>query len=158
MIGLKFYKTDYDGNEYAKCANWCNDNEATIEDKGDYYEVVAIPAPSLIELKQRKLQELKLERDKREVEPIAYNGKLYDFDEKACDRIHAAIIALEQQQGSKIDWTLADNTSVTVTANDLRMVIANVAIRSNQLHVKYRTAKDKVEICTSKEELEKIIL
>lgn len=159
MIGLKFYKTGYGGNEYAKCAAWCNANNATIEDKGEYYEVCAIPAPSLDELKQTKLQSLKSERDRKEVEPISYNGHLYDYDEKARDRINAAIIALEAQgEGANIAWTLADNTSVVVTANDLRMVIANVAIRSNTLHVKYRTAKDKVEVCTLKEELEKIIL
>ena len=59
MIGKKFYKNDYDSTEYATAAEWCNETQtATIEDKGDYYEVVAIPAPSLGELKQAKLQEV----------------------------------------------------------------------------------------------------
>ena len=43
---------------YAECAKWCNANNATIEDKGEYYEVVEIPVPSLDELKQAKLQEV----------------------------------------------------------------------------------------------------
>lgn len=146
-------------SKYSECAEWCNANNAAIEDKGEYYEVVAIPAPSLADLKQAKLQALKAERDKLEVEPITWNGHAYDYDEKARDRINAAIIALEAQgEGANIAWTLADNTSVTVTANDLRMVIANVAIRSNALHVAYRDAKDKVNACSSKDELDKIIL
>lgn len=33
-------------SKYAKLAEWCNNNNATIEDKGDYYEVVTIPEPS----------------------------------------------------------------------------------------------------------------
>ena len=115
--------------------------------------------PSLDELKKAKLQALKLERDRKEIEPIAYNDKLYDYDDKARDRINAAIIALEAQgEKANIVWTLADNTSVVVTANDLRMVIANVAIRSNDLHVKYRKAKDKVNACQTVAELDKIIL
>ena len=36
--------------KYAEAAAWCNDNNAMIEDKGDYYEVVAIPAPTTEEL------------------------------------------------------------------------------------------------------------
>ena len=36
--------------KYAEVAAWCNVNNAMIEDKGDYYEVVAIPAPTTEEL------------------------------------------------------------------------------------------------------------
>lgn len=36
--------------KYAEAAAWCNANNAMIEDKGDYYEVVAIPAPTTEEL------------------------------------------------------------------------------------------------------------
>jgi hypothetical protein len=43
MIGTKLYKGKYTNKEYADLAVWCNANNATIEDKGEYYEVVAIP-------------------------------------------------------------------------------------------------------------------
>ena len=64
MIGLKIQKPlqndfsiDKDGkkvvnpspntlSKYSECAQWCNENGAMIEDKGDYYEVVPIPPPS----------------------------------------------------------------------------------------------------------------
>lgn len=115
--------------------------------------------PTLDELKQRKIMELKWERDKCEVEPIAYNGNLYDYDEKARDRINAAIIALDLQgEKATIEWTLADNSNITVTANDLRAVIGAVALRSNTLHIAYRNAKEQIEICESEEDLEKIVL
>lgn len=55
MIGTKFYKPLTDYNEYTKCAEWANNNGALIEDKGEYYECVAIPVPSLKELKAQKL-------------------------------------------------------------------------------------------------------
>lgn len=110
-------------------------------------------------MKQRKITELKYQRDKAEVKPIEYNGNFYDYDEKARDRINAAIIALSLQgEGATIDWTTADNQDVKVTANDLRMVIAAVAVRSNALHTAYRKAKEQVEAAQNKEEVEAIIL
>ena len=108
-------------------------------------------------IKQRKITELKYQRDKAEVEPIEYNGHSFDYDDKARDRINAAIIALELQgEGTSIDWTTADNQDVKVTADDLKMIIAAVAVRSNKLHTAYRTAKEKVLEATTKEEVEAV--
>lgn len=161
MIGTKIYKTDM--SNYTECAIWCNQNKATIEDKGDYYEVVALPLPTLEEIKAAKIAELKAQRDSKEVEPITYNGNRYDYDDKARERINAAIIALDVQTAqtkavASIDWTTADDQDVKVTAKDLRMVIAAVAVRSNALHTAYRIAKEKVEEATTAAEVEAIIL
>ena len=110
-------------------------------------------------LRERKIMELKRQRDTAEVAPIAYNGHSFDYDDKARDRINAAIIALSLQgEGATIDWTTADNQDVKVTANDLRMVIAAVAVRSNALHNAYRAAKEKVEAAQSKADIEKITM
>ena len=111
--------------------------------------------PTLDELKAQKLTEFKAIRDAEEVNPIEYNGNLFDFDDKARDRINSAIIALSIT-GQSIEWTTADNTNVTVTADDLRGVVANVAVRSNNLHIKYRELKEQILACTTKEELENI--
>lgn len=108
-------------------------------------------------VKQRKILMLKRQRDTAEVEPIAYNGHLYDYDSKASDRISAAIIALELQgEGATIEWTTADNADTPVMANDLKMIIAAVAARSNKLHTAYRAAKAQVERCATAAELEAI--
>ena len=110
-------------------------------------------------IKQRKIAELKYQRDKAEVEPIEYNGHSFDYDDKARDRINAAIIALSLQgEGASIDWTTADNADTPVTANDLKMVIAAVAVRSNALHTAYRAAKEKVETATTAADVEAVIL
>lgn len=110
-------------------------------------------------IKQRKVANLKYQRDEAEVEPIAYQGYSFDYDAKARDRISAAIIALELQgEGATIEWTTADNADTPVTANDLKMIIAAVAVRSNKLHTAYRVAKEKVEAATTKEEVENVVL
>ena len=108
-------------------------------------------------VKEHKILTLKIQRDNLEVEPIAYNGHSYDYDDKARDRINAAIIALELQgEGATIEWTTADNADTPVTANDLKMIIAAVAVRSNKLHTAYRTAKAKIEDAQSKDEIDTI--
>lgn len=108
-------------------------------------------------VRQQKIMELKYQRDTAEVEPIEYSGYCFDYDDKARDRINAAIIALDQQGAdAAIAWTTADDNDVTVTAADLRAVIAAVAVRSNALHVKYRTLKQQVQECKTMEELEAI--
>nr|DAG53635.1 MAG TPA: protein of unknown function DUF4376 [Caudoviricetes sp.] len=110
-------------------------------------------------VKQRKILELKRQRDTAEVEPIEYKGNLYDYDEKARDRINAAIIALELQgEGATIEWTTADNADTPVTANDLKMIIAAVAVRSNKLHTAYRVAKEKVEAVTTAADAEAVTM
>lgn len=144
MIGTKIYKTDM--SNYTDCAIWCNANNATIEDKGEYYEVVEIPPPSLEEAKTAKINELKAVRDAKEMEPVLYAEHKFDFDSKSYERITAAIYALDMQgDTSTINWTLADNSSTPVTANDLRGVIAAAAVRSDALHTAYRALKAQVQ-------------
>lgn len=110
-------------------------------------------------IKQRKIAELKAERDEAEVTPIEYNGHSYDFDSKARDRISAAIIALELQgANADIAWTTADNQDVSVTAADLRAIVAAVAVRSNALHIAYRKAKARVEAAVTADEVKAVIM
>ena len=110
-------------------------------------------------IKQRKIANLKYQRDKAEVEPINYQGYSFDYDSKARERINAAIIALEVAGASAtLTWTTADNRDVKVTASDLRGVIAQVALRSDKLHTAYRKAKEKVKAATTKEDIEAIEL
>lgn len=117
---------------------------------------VIIP-PALEVIKQRKIAELKAQRDEAEVEPIAYQGYSFDYDSKARDRISAAIVALDLQGGgADIAWTTADNQDVSVTATDLRAIVAAVAVRSNALHIKYRSLKAQVQACSSAGDVEAI--
>ena len=119
--------------------------------------VFTAPVKPLEMVKADKLVELKSMRDNLEVEPIEYNGNVFDYDEKARDRINAAIISLELLgDEASLSWTTADNKEAVVTANDLKMVIANVAIRSNELHVKYRELKEQVNNATTVEEVNAI--
>lgn len=131
------------------------DKPYSIAMDGTLYETPPY-VPPLEEVQAAKLAELKATRDTLETEPIEYNGNHYDYDDKARDRINSAIIALSIT-GQSIEWTTADNTNVLVTADDLRGVIANVAVRSNELHGKYRSLKEQVLTCTTAEEVAEIV-
>lgn len=41
-IGYKLSKAEKNTKKYTEMAIWCNSNNAKIEDKGEYYEIVAI--------------------------------------------------------------------------------------------------------------------
>ena len=158
-IGDTFDKANYSAKKYAKCAMWCNANGATIVDKGEYYECVAIPQPSdeekLASAKAKKIQELKLARDTEELSPVSFGGYLWDFDDKAQMRINGAITVLGD---NTITWTSADNQEIkNVNVNDLKGVVGAAALRSTQLHIKYRQLREQVESATTIEEVESIV-
>ena len=132
-----------------------------MKELGPLPEGATLTAPerTLDEVKADKVQSLKTERDSKEVEPITYNGNSYDYDDKARERINAAIIALDVLgANASIIWTTADNADIKVTADDLRAVVASVARRSNTLHIAYREAKDKLEQATTVAEVEAVTL
>lgn len=121
--------------------------------------VVAEAEEPIGNIRAHKIMELKRQRDDAEIEPIEYGGHLYDYDSQARDRISAAIIWLDAQgDGAKISWTTADNEDAVVTAQDLRMIIASVAARSNKLHTAYRAAKAQVEAAGTAEEVEAVTM
>lgn len=147
-----------------KIINIVNASSQTKADERVYYPWCSLweqytDVEPLEYAKQRKTAEFKARRDSQEVAPIEYNGHSYDYDSKARERINAAIIAFDQQGAdADIAWTTADDNDVTVTAADLRAVIAAVAVRSNALHVKYRKAKAQIEAAGSAEEVNAVCM
>ena len=152
---------DYRGKEYWLPGDTYGTPGREVKEIGPLPEgaMLTPPEQSLEELKTAKIASMKAERDTKEVEPIEYNGHLYDYDDKARDRINAAIIALDMAgEEATLQWTTADNTNATVTAQDLRNIIAAVAMRSNTLHEQYRIAKEAVNAAETKEEVEAVTL
>lgn len=125
------------------------------------YEEIPVPPepepPTLDDVKAQKINELKAVRDAKEMEPVLYAARKFDFDSKSYERITAAIYALDLQgETSTISWTLADNSSTPVTANDLRGVIAAAAVRSDALHTAYRALKAQVQAAETVDDVNNI--
>lgn len=135
MIGTKFYKplqNDFlivDGerientadntlSKYAQAADWCNANHATIEDKGDYYEVVALPEPTPEELAEQALAQAKQVRAEAvEALTVEVDGMVFDADEQSQARMSVAASSMTDDETNI--WVLHDNTVVRVTKAQL---------------------------------------
>lgn len=145
-----------------EAAIWCNSNDAFIIeiesiDGKRRFQIQEVPRPALADIKLQKIEILKQERTKREEAPVEYKEKLWDFDADARARINAAASALEMLDDvDYLTWTSADDTSLNLTAQDLRMIIAIAAIRGDALHTQYRTLRDAVNNCTTEEEINSI--
>lgn len=76
-IGYKLSKAEKNTKKYTEMAIWCNSNNAKIEDKGEYYEIVAvvIPEPTIEEQVIRLEREYGMNRWQRE--GILAEGSLY---------------------------------------------------------------------------------
>ena len=76
-IGYKLSKAEKNTKKYTEMAVWCNSNNAKVEDKGEYYEVVAvvIPEPTIEEQVVRLEREYGMNRWQRE--GILAEGSLY---------------------------------------------------------------------------------
>lgn len=146
-----------DDKQYAACAVWCNENRATIEDKGDYFEVVAIPAPPLDEIKTLKWNEIKSARDKAEQAGCPYMGSVLDSDSLSVQRINTAVQAAQVVGESfAVDWTMQDNTVIHMTYADVLGMPAALAVFSNDLHQKARGLREQINEAETVEEVEAI--
>lgn len=76
MIGTKYYKpidTEEKCAEYNVAVDWCNSTQkGIIEDKGEYYEVVPIPAPSQEEINAMEIARLKAELSATDYKCLKY--------------------------------------------------------------------------------------
>ena len=100
---------------------------------------------TLDEVKIAKIKELKAIRDAKEVAIIAYNGKTYDYDDKARERMRIAKDALVDNNIASQTWTCADNTKAELTVADFKAINTLAAQRSGQLHDRYNELKSQVE-------------
>ena len=126
MIGTKLYKP-VKGAMYAETAVWCDGNNATIEDKGDWYEVVAIPAPTPEEQQQALMEKKKALRAEAVSKiTVEVDGMEFDGDETAQNRMARAITMFNANNlpaDTVTPWVLADNTVAEVTVAQLSQAL-----------------------------------
>lgn len=97
MIGTKFNKENLDLNAYSEAAKWCNKNNATIEDKGEYYEVVPVPEPTQEERNAAEIERLKAELSATDYKCLKY------VDGALTEEEYAEVRAYRQELRSRIN-------------------------------------------------------
>lgn len=149
-------------DQYDEAYAFVNENAGTtIQDLGDgKYQIVKLPEPSLIELKEAKREEINDARNAAEQGGFSYKGKIFDSDPISCIRISSAAQAMQMAAMAEdvpvITWTCQDNSTIDLTAPDLMGLVVALAEWSNTCHQKATQIKTLLDECQTPEEVEKI--
>lgn len=108
---------------------------------------------SLDDLKAQKWDEIKVQRDRLEFGGFEFEGNIYDSDQVSQGRIMGAVSA-----GVEQTWTLADNTTVNLTASQLQQLYAELQAHIASVHERGRIARQLIFEAETKEEVEDIQL
>lgn len=106
---------------------------------------------TLDEIKAQKWEEIKSQRDQLEFGGFEFENKLYDSDQVSQGRIMGAAAAEVDQT-----WTLADNSTVELTAQQLKELYAALQAHIAGVHERGRIARQKIETALTYEEIEAV--
>ena len=114
--------------------------------------------PTIAELQAAAWSRIKAERDRREQSGAPYLGKVLDSDEKSVTRISIAVqaaqAAISAGTAFSLDWTMQDNSVVTMTAAEVVGMSVALATHSNGLHLAARAVREKILAATDAAEVE----
>lgn len=108
---------------------------------------------SLDEIKARKWEEIKSLRDQLEFGGFEFEGNIYDSDQVSQGRIMGAAAA-----GIDQTWTLANNTTVELTALQLKELYVALQAHIANAHERGRIARQLIFEAETKEQVEAIQL
>lgn len=108
---------------------------------------------SLEQVKEDKWNLIKKERNFLEFSTFTYNGNVYDSNQVSQGRIMGAASA-----GIDQVWTLADNTTVELSATELQQLYVALQAHVTSVHERGRKARLSIDSAVTKEEVEAIQL
>lgn len=116
-------------------------------------EAGALHAPSLEQIKDRQLATINAARDRREEAGFPYRGKVLDSTPRSVQRITAAALAaqaiLASGKSYSVDWTCADNSTLTLDAAGIIGMPVALAQHAAALHDHARSLKAAVDAADS---------
>mgnify|MGYP000172627739 CR=1 FL=1 len=119
----------------------------------DYEIKQWIDPRSLDDLKAQKWAEIKTHRDQLEFGGFEFGGNIYDSDQVSQGRIMGAASAGVDQV-----WTLADNTTVELSAPQLQQLYAELQAHIASVHERGRIARQLIFDAETKEQVEAVQL
>lgn len=114
---------------------------------------------SFEDLKIAKWEDTKVERNANEFGSFIWAGHIFDGDESAQRRINLAVMGAQAaliagNSSWSVDWTLADNTSLTLSASDMIGVANALGANIAQAHALARVKRQQIEAAQTVEELD----
>lgn len=107
----------------------------------------------LEEVKREKKEAIKMARNQREFGGFMFRGKKFDSDMTSQGRLIASYI-LKQT----IDWTLADDTVMTLKPEDFEELLGTLAMHVQTCHIESRTARKAVDEATTIAEVDAVLI
>lgn len=106
--------------------------------------------------KAQKWDDLKIDRDDQEFGEFTWNGWQFDADADSQARINAAVQAAILDDTYTATWTLADNSTQSLTATQLKEVGKALGDHIKAAHDRGRIVRSQVDAATTAQELEAI--
>ena len=128
-------------------------NQPSPDSVFDYETKKWVDNRTLEDAKGQKWEEIKSQRDQLEFGGFEFDGNIYDSDQVSQGRIIGAAIAGVDQV-----WTLADNTTVELSASQLQQLYAALQAHIASVHERGRIARQLIFDAKTKEEVEEINL
>lgn len=107
-------------------------------------------------LRQRKWEVMKQSRDAEEFGGMVFAGNTYDTDALSQQRIQGAAQLASLDAITEMDWTTAENTTVTLTKADVINLGLALGSHITTAHSRGRIVRQQIEAATTKAELEAI--
>lgn len=117
----------------------------------DYETKKWVDNRSLEDVKRLKWEHIKQQRDQFEYGGFEFDGGIYDSDQVSQGRIMGAAVA-----GVDQIWTLADNTTIDLSASQLQQLYAALQAHIANAHERGRIARQKIEAALTYEEIEAV--
>lgn len=110
------------------------------------------------ELQSQKWNTIKSARDQNLSAGFTWNGKVFDSDPESQARIQGAVqlAGLSNSPDFKVDWTLADNSVITLTASDLAQVGLALGTFVQNVFAQGRALRDQIDAATDQATLDAI--
>ena len=156
MIGQKINKPVQDWQTYTRAALWCNANSAVIEDRGEYYEIVALPQtqePTLEEVKAKKLAEINAACDRilSDAASTYPETEILTFDQQTAEA--KAYQASGKTEDAPLLSALAQGRGMTLDELAKRVIAKHTAFTALSGYVigQRQALEDRLNACTTRE-------
>lgn len=115
------------------------------------YETTYIPLEEIQNIRTRQVNEI---RDEKLNGGFIYGGYFFDSDEDAKRNIQGVvssydILALQGVSANPIDWTLADNTIITIQPDDMISLGLSFTNYTSLIYMTARTIKNQILNCST---------
>ena len=127
-------------------------NPPTPNHTFDYVIKEWVDLRTLDEIKAQRWTGIKSERDRIEFGGFEFDGDIYDSDQVSQGRILGAVLA-----GLPQIWTLANNTTVSLSAEQLKSLYAALQMHVAVAHERGGIAREAIQAATTKEQIEAIV-